>query len=106
MTESSESSWRYVGGLAASFGIDVGYALLGVSMVATTMSDPYQPSPATAGLADLFTWALLGLILLPLALGLVYYWVRPAISTERALGCGGILVSAGVGIVLVFVLAG
>ena len=105
MTGPSDSSRQYLGGLAISFGVGVGYALLGVSMVATTMSDPYQPSPAMAGLADLFTWALLGLILLSLALGLIYYWVRSAIGTDRVLGCGGILVAAGAGIILAFVVA-
>ena len=100
---SSGSPRRYVGGVALSFSVGVGYALLGATMVASTMADPYQPSPGIAALADVFIWVLLGLIFLPLMLGAIFYWALRTQGVGPAPGCASIVLSAVSGMALTFV---
>ena len=91
---SSGSPRRYLAGVALSFGVGVGYALLGATMVASTTADPYQPSPGMAALADVFIWVLLGLISLPLVLGGIFHWALRTQGVAPAPGCASILLSA------------
>ena len=103
VADSSGAPRRYLGGVALSFGVGVGYALLGATMVASTTADPYQPSPGMAALADVFIWVLLGLIFLPLALGGIFYWALRTRGVGPAPGCASIFLSAVSGMALTFV---
>jgi hypothetical protein len=94
---------KYLAGAAVAFGIGVAYALLGVIMVTSTMDDPFQPSPGMAALSDLAIWAVLGLTLMPLALGGIYLWTRRTLGVEQGPGCASVLLSTVAGVVAVLV---
>jgi hypothetical protein len=98
----SGSYRKYLGGSVVAFAVGVVYALLGVTMVASTMNDQYQPSPGMAALGDLAIWVMFGLTLVPLALGGIYFAARQVLGVERGLGCASILFSAVSGVALAF----
>jgi hypothetical protein len=90
----------YIGFLALALGIGLVYGLWWGVSINGTLTDPDQPSPGFAALADVFVGVVVGLVLMPLALGSVFVLGRESRNLGGASGCAAIVIAGGVGVVI------